>query len=45
MEVVKYGGLRDVPPYDGDVDGADPPEAIADLRRRICEADGLIIDC
>lgn len=43
MEVVEYGGLRDVPPYDGDADGAEPPEAVADLRRRIREADGLLI--
>jgi chromate reductase, NAD(P)H dehydrogenase (quinone) len=42
MDVVEYGGLRDVPPYDGDMDGANPPEAIADLRRRIREADGLL---
>jgi NAD(P)H-dependent FMN reductase len=32
-----------VPPYDGDLDGTEPPEAVADLRRRIREADGLLI--
>ncbi len=29
--------------YDGDLDGTEPPEAVADLRRRIREADGLLI--
>ena len=27
-----YDGLRDVPPYDEDEDGDDPPEAVSRLR-------------
>jgi chromate reductase len=43
MRVEVYGRLRDIPPYDGDLDTAEPPEPVADLRQRITEADGLII--
>lgn len=43
MTVEIYEGLRDIPLYDQDLDTATPPAAVADLRRRITEADGLFI--
>ncbi|MET9885292.1 NADPH-dependent FMN reductase [Streptomyces sp. NPDC006430] len=38
-----YEGLRDIPPYDTDQDIDPAPAAVADLRRRISEADGIFI--
>ena len=38
-----YDRLRDIPPYDQDLDTAEPPEPVADLRERIFAADGLLI--
>lgn len=38
-----YSGLRDIPHYDGDLDTAEPPAAVADLRARIAAADALLI--
>ncbi|MCX3061816.1 NADPH-dependent FMN reductase [Streptomyces beihaiensis] len=43
MAVEIYEGLRDLPLYDQDLDTDTPPAAVADLRRRITEADGLFI--
>ena len=36
-----YDGLRDIPPYDEDEDGADAPEAVAQLRAAVAEADAV----
>ena len=38
-----YDGLRDVPPYDEDEDGDDPPEAVSRLRGELARADGLLV--
>lgn len=35
--------LADVPLYNGDLDTASPPPAVATLRARIAEADGIVI--
>ncbi len=43
MDIEIYEGLRDIPPYDTDHDVDPAPVAVADLRRRIIEADGLFI--
>jgi chromate reductase len=43
LRIVVYDRLRDVPPYDQDDDGAEPPEPAADLRARIRDADGLLV--
>ncbi|MGW1991736.1 NADPH-dependent FMN reductase [Embleya sp. NPDC001921] len=44
MDIEIYEGLREIPPYDLDQDNAnDRPAAVAELRRRITEADGLLI--
>jgi chromate reductase len=38
-----YHGLADIPHYNGDLDTADPPATVADLRARIGAADALLI--
>ncbi|MFE5602441.1 NADPH-dependent FMN reductase [Streptomyces coelicoflavus] len=43
MTVEVYDGLRDIPPYDSDVDNDTPPAAVVGLRHRIGAADGLFI--
>lgn len=43
MHVEPYDGLRDIPPYSQDADTDTPPEPVADLRRRIRSADGVLI--
>ncbi|QLY32633.1 NADPH-dependent FMN reductase [Nocardia huaxiensis] len=44
LDIDIYEGLREIPPYDMDLDTpANRPAAVADLRRRITEADGLLI--
>ncbi|MFD9906250.1 NADPH-dependent FMN reductase [Streptomyces sp. NPDC059063] len=44
VEVEIYDGLREIPPYDLDQDSEDSwPTPVAELRRRITEADGLLI--
>jgi chromate reductase len=44
VEFELYDGLRDIPPYDEDMDKASPaqPEAVVDLKRRIAEADAVL---
>ncbi|MFI8965013.1 NADPH-dependent FMN reductase [Streptomyces sp. NPDC053493] len=43
-EIEIYEGLRDIPPYDRDLDTPERrPAVVADLRRRVQEADGLLI--
>jgi len=43
MTIEVYDRLRDIPPYDQDLDTGSLPEPVADLRRRIVAADGLLI--
>jgi len=43
VSVAIYRGLNDLPHFNPDLDGETPPAAVADLRRRVGEADGLII--
>lgn len=38
-----YHGLAGIPPYNGELDTAQPPEPVSDLRSRIAAADGLLI--
>jgi len=42
MEIVLFEGLREVPPYDADVDAAGEPAEVAALRQAIGKADGLL---
>ncbi|MBT2458905.1 NADPH-dependent FMN reductase [Streptomyces sp. ISL-86] len=44
LDIEIYEGLREIPPYDQDLDTPqDRPAAVNDLRRRILEADGVLI--
>ncbi|CAM5480604.1 hypothetical protein SAVIM338S_03277 [Streptomyces avidinii] len=44
LDIEIYEGLREIPPYDRDLDNPqDRPAAVADLRRRVNGADGLLI--
>ncbi|GLZ75558.1 NAD(P)H-dependent FMN reductase [Actinorhabdospora filicis] len=44
VEIEIYDRLREIPPYDFDLDTEElRPEPAADLRRRVAEADGLLI--
>ncbi|MFE5907534.1 NADPH-dependent FMN reductase [Streptomyces wedmorensis] len=44
MDIEIYDGLRDIPPYDVDLDTPElRPAAVQELRRRVAEADGLLI--
>ncbi len=43
MEIAIFDGLREIPPYDGDVDDAGEPAPVAALRRAIREADALLV--
>src|SRR4051812_6945749 len=43
-ELEVYDGLRDLPPYDADLDTPEAePDAVAQLRAAIAEADGVLI--
>lgn len=44
VEIVVWDRLREVPPYDADVEAAEGPcEAIVELARMVGEADGVLI--
>lgn len=43
MTVETFTGLRDLPHYDADLDGDVSVAPVADLRKRIAAADGLLI--
>lgn len=44
LDIEIYDNLREIPPYDLDLDNpADRPAAVTDLRERIAAADGLLI--
>jgi chromate reductase len=43
MTIELYERLRELPPYDQDLDTDPAPEPVADLRRRVSAADGLLI--
>jgi chromate reductase len=43
VQIEIWDGLRSIPAYDEDADIVPAPEAVAELRRAIAEADGLLI--
>lgn len=43
VEIELYEGLESLPPYNEDRDTDTPPEQVAELRRLIGEADGVLI--
>jgi len=38
-----YGGFRDIPAFDPEIDNNISPALVADLRERLAQADGIII--
>ncbi len=42
IEIEVWEGLKSIPPYDADDDGASPPRPVAELRQAIADADGLL---
>ena len=42
VEIEVWDGLKSIPPYDEDDDGPIAPAAVAELRREIAAADGLL---
>lgn len=43
LSITVYQRLREIPPYDQDLDTNEPPEPVADLRSQISASDGLLI--
>lgn len=43
VDLAVYEGLGDLPHFNPDLDGADVPAQVADLRRRVAACDGLVI--
>jgi chromate reductase len=43
IELEVYDGMRELPPYDADLDGEAADPAVARLREAIAQADGLVI--
>lgn len=42
-ELVEYEGLREIPPYDADLEPAGTPASVRQLRRAIHEADAVLV--
>jgi len=43
VELVEYEGLREIPPYDADLELITTPAAVQDLRAAIGEADAVLV--
>ncbi len=43
LDIKIFQGLADIPHFNPDLDTDDPPEAVADFRRQLYEADGILI--
>lgn len=43
VELVRFEGLREIPPYDSDVEAAGAPVAVEELREAIREADAVLV--
>jgi chromate reductase len=43
FSVAVFEGLTDIPHFNPDLDTDDPPAAVADFRKRLREADGILI--
>jgi len=44
VEIIVYDGLGGLPPFNPDLDGAEPP-TVLDLRARVQAADGVLFAC
>ena len=42
-ELVEFEGLREIPPYDSDLEAMETPAAVAELREAMREADAVLI--
>ncbi|MDX6622513.1 MAG: hypothetical protein QOE75_445 [Solirubrobacterales bacterium] len=42
-ELVEYDGLRKIPPYDADLEEQTTPEAVAELRAAVRDADAVLV--
>jgi chromate reductase, NAD(P)H dehydrogenase (quinone) len=42
-ELVEFEGLREIPPYDADLEALETPAAVAELREAMREADAVLI--
>jgi len=43
IEFEEWRGLASIPPYNEDVNGSSPPPPVADLRRTLQRADGILV--
>ncbi len=43
VELIPFQGLREIPPYDADLELAETPEAVRELRQAIREADAVLV--
>jgi chromate reductase len=43
VEVVEFERLREIPPYDADLEAVETPTAVAELREAMLEADAVLI--
>ena len=43
VELVRFGGLKEIPPFDEDDEAGEPHPQVARLRRAIASADGLLV--
>jgi chromate reductase, NAD(P)H dehydrogenase (quinone) len=43
VEMVEFERLRDIPPYDGDMEAAGTPDAVGELREAILGADAILV--
>lgn len=42
-ELVEFDRLREIPPYDADLEASETPAAVAELRRAMREADAVLV--
>ncbi len=43
VELVEFEGLREIPPYDADLETLETPAAVAELRQEMRDADAVIV--
>jgi chromate reductase len=43
VELVEFERLREIPPYDADLEAEETPEAVADLRQAMRDADAVLV--
>lgn len=43
VDLVEFEGLREIPPYDADLEALETPVAVAELRRAMRDADAVLV--